>query len=72
MLFKTAFALLIVWLLGMFGVYRGGDLAHVFLLVGLMLLLLAVLKARDAALRRPESRTTTDDPHSFQACQLCL
>ena len=56
MLFKTAFALLIVWLLGMFGVYRGGDLAHVFLLVGLMLLLLAVLKAREAALRRQESR----------------
>ena len=33
-----------------------GDLAHIFLLVGLMLLLLAVLKAREAALRRPESR----------------
>jgi len=56
MLFKTAFALLILWLLGMFGVYRVGDLTHVFLLVGLMLLLLAVLKAREAALRRPESR----------------
>ena len=56
MLFKTAFALLIVWLLGMLGVYRVGDLAHVFLLVGLMLLLLAVLKAREAALRRPESQ----------------
>ena len=50
MLFKTAFALLIVWLLGMFGVYRVGNLAHVLLLVGLMLLLLAVLKAREAAL----------------------
>jgi hypothetical protein len=25
MLFKAAFALLIVWLLGMFGVYRGGT-----------------------------------------------
>jgi len=56
MLFKTAIALLIVWLLGMLGVYRVGDLTHVFLLVGLMLLLLAVLKAREAALRRPESR----------------
>ena len=56
MLFKTAIALLIVWLLGMFGVYGVGDLAHVFLLVGLMLLLLAVLKAQEAALRRPESR----------------
>lgn len=55
MLFKTAIALLIVWLLGMLGVYRVGDLTHVFLLVGLMLLLLAVLKAREAALRRPES-----------------
>ena len=56
MLFKTAFALLIAWLLGMLGVYRVGDLTHVFLLVGLMLLLLAVLKAREAALRRRESR----------------
>jgi hypothetical protein len=56
MLFKTAIALLIVWLLGMFGVYRVGSLAHVFLLAGLMVLLLAVLKAREAALRRPESR----------------
>jgi len=33
-----------------------GDLGHVSLLVGLMLLLLAVLRAREAALRRPESR----------------
>ena len=56
MLFKTAFALLIVWLLGMFGVDRVGDFTHIFLLVGLMLLLLAVLKAREAALRRPESQ----------------
>ena len=72
MLFKTAFALLIVWLLGMFGVYRVGNLAHVFLLVGLMLLLLAVLKAREAALRRRNPGTTTDGPHSFQARQLRL
>ena len=57
MLFKSAFALLALWLLGrlldMVGVYRVGDLAHVFLLVGGMLLLFAVLKARDAALRSP-------------------
>jgi hypothetical protein len=45
-----------VSLLGMFGVYRVGDFAHIFLLVGLMLLLLGVLKARESALRRPESR----------------
>jgi hypothetical protein len=56
MLFKTAIALLIVWLLGVFGAYRVGNLAHVFLLAGLMVLLLAVLKAREAALRRSESR----------------
>jgi hypothetical protein len=57
MLFKTAFALLAIWLLGrlldMVGVDRVGKLAHVFLLVGGMLLLLAVLKARDVALRPP-------------------
>ena len=45
MLFKAAFVLLAIWLLGrlldMVGVYRVGDLAHVFLLVGGMLLLLA-------------------------------
>jgi len=34
-----------------------GDLAHVFLLVGLMLLLLSMLEARDAALRPPGHRT---------------
>jgi hypothetical protein len=56
MLFTIAIALLVVWLLGMVGVYRVGSLAHVFLLVGLILLLLAVLKERDAALRRPEPR----------------
>ena len=57
MLFKVAIALLAIWLLGTFGVYRVGDLTHVFLLVGLMLLLLAMLKARDAALRPPGPRT---------------
>ena len=49
MLFKTAFVLLGAWLLGVFGLYSIGDLVHALLLVGLMLLLLAVLKARDAA-----------------------
>jgi hypothetical protein len=50
MLFKAAFVLLAIWLIGrlldVVGVYRVGELAHVFLLVGGMLLLLAVLKAR--------------------------
>ena len=56
MLFKMAVTLLVVWLIGMFGVYGGGDLVHIFLLVGLMLVLLAFLKARDAAIRPPGSR----------------
>jgi hypothetical protein len=57
MLFKAAIAVLVIWLAGRLldiaGVYRAGDFAHVFLLVGLLLLLLATLKARDAALRPP-------------------
>lgn len=57
MLFKTAIGLLAIWLVGMVGVYRVGDLVHVFLLVGLMLLLLAMLKARDAGLRPPNPPT---------------
>jgi hypothetical protein len=57
MLFKVAFVLLILWLLGMAGVYPTGDLVHALLLVGLMLLLMAFLKARDAAMRR-----TVGDP----------
>jgi len=56
MLFKAAFTLLAIWLLGMFGVYGVGDVAHIFLLVGLLLLLLAVMKGRDAALRPPRNR----------------
>jgi len=49
MLLKVAVAALIAWLLGVLGLYRVGDLVHVLLLVGLMLLLLGFLKARDAA-----------------------
>lgn len=55
MLFKTAFVLLFAWLLGVLGVYRVGDLVHLLLLVGLMMLLIAFLKARDAAARRVAS-----------------
>lgn len=57
MLFKLAFVLLILWLLGVVGVYQAGQFVHALLLVGLMLLLMASLKARDAALRR-----ALDDP----------
>jgi len=57
MLFKASLVLLAIWLLGVVGVYRVGELVHVSLLVGLMLLLLAMLKARDAALRPPNPPT---------------
>lgn len=52
MLFKIAFVLLIAWLVGILGVNPVGDLVHVLLLVGLMVLMLAFLRARDAAVRR--------------------
>ena len=52
MLLKIAFVLLIVWLLGVLGLYRIGDLVHLLLMAGLMLLLLGALKARDAAAAR--------------------
>ena len=52
MLFKSAFVLLSVWLLGVLGLYRIGEIVHVLLLVGLMLLMLGALKARDAAIAR--------------------
>jgi hypothetical protein len=51
MLVKIGLVLLAVWLLGLLGAYRIGDLFHVFLLVGLLLLLLGFLHARDAAAR---------------------
>lgn len=51
MLLKIALVLLAAWGLAMVGVYRIGELVHMFLLAGLMLLLLAFLKARDAANR---------------------
>ena len=55
MLFKTALALLVAWVIGVVTVDRGGDLVHVLLLVGLGLLLLAFLRARDAAMCRAAS-----------------
>jgi hypothetical protein len=52
MLLKIAPGLLAAWLLGVIGVYSVGDLVHVLLLLGLMPLLLAFLRARDVAVRR--------------------
>lgn len=61
MLLKVALLVLAVWLAGVLGLYTAGDLVHVLLLVGLMMLLLGVLKAREAAVHhsaeaRPDKR----------------
>jgi hypothetical protein len=58
MLFKVAFVLPFLWLFGMAGLYDVGELLHVLLLVGLMLLLMAFIKARDAARRRVLENTS--------------
>ena len=52
MYFKIALALLTAWLLEVVGVYQAHTLSRVCLLVGIMFLLLALAKARDAAARR--------------------
>ena len=57
MLFKIALVLTAAWLLGVVGLYDAGQFIHMFLLVGLMLLMISFLKARDAAARR-----TLDEP----------
>jgi hypothetical protein len=57
MLFKIGLVLLAVWLLGLVGAYQIGELYHVFMLVGLMLLLLGFLHARDAAVRAAVGET---------------
>jgi hypothetical protein len=57
MLFKTALTLLVAWLIGVLAVDSAGDFVHVLLLAGLALLLLAFLRAREAAIRR-----VTSDP----------
>ncbi len=54
MLVKIASVLLVVWALGLLGVYEIGKLFHMFLLVGLMLLLMAVARAREEAFRGPD------------------
>ena len=52
MLFKTALTPLVAWLIGVLAVDRASDFVHVFLLAGL---LLAFLRAREAAIRRAAS-----------------
>lgn len=52
MLFTISLVLLSGWVLGVIGVYHVGDIVHMLLLVGLLLLMIAFLRARDAAMRR--------------------
>jgi hypothetical protein len=52
MLFKSALFVLITWLVGVLFFRSVGDVVHVPLLVGLALLMLAFLRARDEAMRR--------------------
>ena len=51
MLLKAALGVLALWLVGVLGLYDVGEFLHILLLVGLMMLLLGALKARDAAAR---------------------
>jgi hypothetical protein len=53
MLLKIGVLLLVAWLLGIADVYRLGQNVHILLLLGLMLLFLGFLKARDAAGKAP-------------------
>ena len=53
MLTKAGLLLMVAWAIGLSGIYQIGDGFHAFLLVGLLLLLLAAVRARDAALRPP-------------------
>jgi hypothetical protein len=56
MLFKGGALLLVLWLIGLFGPYDLGKPAHLLLLASWMLLLIAVLKARDAAVERDRAQ----------------
>jgi hypothetical protein len=65
MLFKTALALLVTWLIGVLTVNRAGELVHVLLLAGLALLLLSFLRAREAAVRRATGDTNDTRGRAF-------
>ena len=53
MLLKLGLVLLVAWLLGVLGVYQLGQVVHMLLLIGLSLILLGFLKARDASTNAP-------------------
>jgi len=51
MLVKTSLVLLLAWVLGLLGVYDIGEYFHAFLFIGLMLLPIAFMRAKEAARR---------------------
>lgn len=51
MLVKIGVVLLLLWLVGVVGVYQIGKLVHVLLLAGGMLLLLGFARGRDEAMK---------------------
>jgi hypothetical protein len=51
----VASGLLCLWLLGVLGIFDVGDRIHILLLLGLMLGLVGILKARDAAIAKKPS-----------------
>lgn len=57
MFLKAGLVLLVAWLVGVLGAYTLGGSLHMLLLVGLMLLLLGFLKARDAAAASADDRS---------------
>ena len=57
MLWKIALVLLFIWLLGILGVYDVCEIVHLPLFAGLMLLLIAFIRARDAAFREHMKRS---------------
>jgi len=66
MLLKIVLVLLAAWFVGVLGVYSVGNAVHVLLLVGLMLLLLGFLKAREAAITaaRAVEQTSRTEPEA--------
>jgi hypothetical protein len=53
MILYIALVLLFAWVLGVLGVIPAGQMTHAPLLVGLLFLLIAFLKARDGAASQP-------------------
>jgi hypothetical protein len=61
MLIKLALVLLVAWVLGIVGVYQMGDLVHLLLLAALMILLLGIARARDAAMAKERQEVVSTE-----------